>query len=70
MITGHYAAVTVMCYCSALYISSFLMMFVYVLATGVGLVIYAYYQQAGCDPLRSRRINSPNQVIHVDLSKI
>lgn len=54
------------CTFSALYISAFLMMFVYVLATGVGLVIYAYYHQAGCDPLRAGHITSQNQV-HVSL---
>ena len=47
---------------SALYISVSLMTFVYVLATVVGLVIYAYYHQVGCDPLRADYINSPNQV--------
>jgi hypothetical protein len=43
-----------------LYISCFLVFFIYVLATFVGLVIYAYY--AGCDPLRMRHISSSNQV--------
>ena len=46
---------------SALYISSFLMLLVYVLATAVGLVIYAYYQQIGCDPIRAGK-TTPNQV--------
>jgi len=28
----------------------------------VGLVIYAYYADIGCDPLRSKLISSSNQV--------
>jgi len=52
---------------SALYISVLLMFFVYILAAAVGLVIYAYYQQKGCDPIRAVKITTPNQVIVVKL---
>ena len=52
---------------SALYISVLLMFFVYILAAAVGLVIYAYYQQKGCDPIRAVKITTPNQVIVAEL---
>lgn len=58
ILTVRYIIITFIC--SALYISCFLVFFIYVLATFVGLVIYAYY--AGCDPLRMRYISSSNQV--------
>jgi len=51
------------CVFSALYISVLLMFFVYILASAVGLVVYAYYQQKGCDPIRADYISSPNQVL-------
>jgi len=33
-----------------------------VLVSMVGLVIYAYYADIGCDPLRSKLISNSNQV--------
>ena len=53
----------VSCVFSALYISVLLMFFVYILASAVGLVVYAYYRQKGCDPIRADYITSPNQVL-------
>lgn len=33
------------------------------LTTVTGLVVYAYYANAGCDPLAAKYIKNPNQVI-------
>lgn len=33
------------------------------LTTVTGLVVYAYYANAGCDPLAAKYIRNPNQVI-------
>ena len=33
-----------------------------VLASMVGLAVYAYYANLGCDPLASKKISNPNQV--------
>ena len=33
-----------------------------VLASLVGLVVYAYYAEAGCDPLKQKYISNSNQV--------
>jgi len=34
----------------------------FALASGEGLVAYAYFTSKGCDPLSSKQITSPNQV--------
>ncbi len=34
----------------------------YTLTCLIGLVVYAYYTQLGCDPLRDGTISDPNQV--------
>lgn len=34
-----------------------------VLASLVGLVVYAYYADVGCDPLKQGYITSANQVV-------
>jgi hypothetical protein len=36
---------------------------VQLLTTVTGLVVYAYYANAGCDPLAAKYIRNPNQVI-------
>ena len=33
------------------------------LATAVGAVIYAYYADIGCDPLASKQIGNPSQIV-------
>jgi len=64
-----YDDVLPLCMFSALYISVLLMFFVYILASAVGLVIYAYYQQQGCDPIRAEYITTPNQV-RMDIKQV
>ena len=49
-------------YCSSLYVSAALCVFTYVLATFVGLVVFAYYVHIGCDPLASHQIENADQV--------
>ncbi len=39
------------------------LLIVNILACLVGLVMYAYYAQVGCDPLRMKYISNSNQVL-------
>ncbi len=42
------------------------LLIVNVLASLVGLVVYTYYAEIGCDPLKEGYISNANQVRHVD----
>jgi len=53
---------------SSVYLNIPFLIVMNVLISLVGLIIYAYYADVGCDPLRSKLISSSNQVCRASVS--
>ena len=51
-------------WCRSVLIDHLLTLMAYSLTIMVGIVIFAYYEAEGCDPLRTGSINSSNQVMN------